>query len=214
MTKRKRSDEEELQPPSKKLRSDFSTQLDLGQLSDELVLKILIHLPVSELAIVQRCVLLAHTFRLANTRRVCRRLQWLSTDSELWKRKYYLRWVRPRALRIPGVKDAESSSALLYSSKLAKWLDHSHLIQGGRETDWKRQYRLRYNWWYGRLRLAQHGHVGLTFLLGEGAAEFKNLRSHSHRHLRYLSNSTTVSSILWIRNMAFGRGLRSRNHTC
>jgi hypothetical protein len=44
---------------------------------------------------------------------------------------------------------------LHYSSKLAKWLDHGHLIQRGAETDWKRQYRLRYNWWRGSCKVRE-----------------------------------------------------------
>ena len=80
----------------------------------------------------------------------------LAGDSELWKQKYYARWVRPRVLRIPGLKETESSSnALHYSSKLAKWLDHGHLIQQGMDTDWKRQYRLRYNWWRGSCKVRE-----------------------------------------------------------
>jgi hypothetical protein len=86
--------------------------------------------------------------------RLCRRLQRLAGDSELWKEKYYSRWVRPRALRIPGLRDTlASSEAFRYSSKLAKWLDDGHLLQEGRCTNWKRQYRLRDNWWQGHCRV-------------------------------------------------------------
>jgi hypothetical protein len=88
--------------------------------------------------------------------RVSSRLRRLASDSELWKQKYYARWVRPRALRIPGLKETNSSSdALRYSSRLAKWLDHGHLIQQGTDTDWKRQYRLRYNWWRGSCKVRE-----------------------------------------------------------
>jgi hypothetical protein len=88
--------------------------------------------------------------------RVSSRLRRLASDSELWKRKYYARWVRPRALRIPGLKETDfSSDALRYSSRLAKWLDHGHLIQQGTDTDWKRQYRLRYNWWRGSCKVRE-----------------------------------------------------------
>lgn len=88
--------------------------------------------------------------------RLSHRLQRLAGDSELWKERYYERWVRPRALRIPGLKDTTASSeALRYSSKLAKWLDDGHLIQQGRRTNWKRQYRLRDNWWRGHCKVRE-----------------------------------------------------------
>lgn len=88
--------------------------------------------------------------------RLSRRLYALAGDSELWKEKYYTRWVRPRALRIPGLKDSSTSSkAFRYSSKLAKWLDHGHLVQRGYKTNWKRQYRLRDNWWRGHCKVRE-----------------------------------------------------------
>jgi hypothetical protein len=92
----------------------------------------------------------------ADLSRVSHRFQRLAGDSELWKEKYYARWVRPRALRIPGAKDATASSkAFRYSSKLAKWLDEGHLVQHGRKTDWKRQYRLRDNWCRGHCKVRE-----------------------------------------------------------
>lgn len=56
MAKRKRPGEDDPQTPSKKHRNDANSKLELRRLSDELVLKILVLLPVSELATVQRCV--------------------------------------------------------------------------------------------------------------------------------------------------------------
>ena len=157
MTKRKRHDEDGQQPPTKRICSDIFCQLELSELSDELVLKILTYLPIEDLAIAQRCVKnLPARKEITDTERVSSRLRRLAGDSELWKQKYYGRWVRPRALRIPGRKETESSSgALHYSSKLAKWLDHGHLIQRGTDTDWKRQYRLRYNWWRGSCKIRE-----------------------------------------------------------
>jgi hypothetical protein len=48
-----------------------------------------------------------------------------------------------------------SSEAFRYSSKLAKWLDDGHLIQQGHKTNWKRQYRLRDNWWRGHCKVRE-----------------------------------------------------------
>jgi hypothetical protein len=58
MMKRKRSDEDGRQQPSKKVRSDNFCQLELSKLSDELLLKILTHLPIEDLAVAQRYVTL------------------------------------------------------------------------------------------------------------------------------------------------------------
>ncbi|ERF77158.1 hypothetical protein EPUS_08462 [Endocarpon pusillum Z07020] len=139
MPKRRRLEEERPAQPAKKPRLRFD--YDISLLSDEVILKILTYLPISDLATCQR---------------LCHRLQRLAGDSELWKEKYYARWVRPRALRIPGLKDTiASSEAFRYSSKLAKWLNDRHLIQEGRRTDWKWQYRLRDNWWRGHCKVRE-----------------------------------------------------------
>ena len=55
--------------------------------------------------------------------------------------------MRPRALRIPGIRDHSGSAAsLFYSSRISRWLEDKHLVLGGDETDWKKQYKLRHNW--------------------------------------------------------------------
>lgn len=57
-------------------------------------------------------------------------------------------------MRIPCSKDSTAPlGALRYSSKLAKWLDDGHLVQQGRKTNWKQQYRLRDNWWRGQCKV-------------------------------------------------------------
>lgn len=77
----------------------------------------------------------------------------IASDSQLWKSAYYDRFVRPRAVRIPGVRDAGSSNrSLLYSSKISKWLEDGHLVKRGGSTNWKRQYKLRHNWSRGRCK--------------------------------------------------------------
>jgi len=56
MAKRKRPGDDEQQCPSKRIRSESFSQLELSKLSDELVLKILTYLPIEDLAVAQRCV--------------------------------------------------------------------------------------------------------------------------------------------------------------
>src|SRR5438045_3603731 len=61
----------------------------LSALSDELLIRILHLLPISALL---NCHFLSH------------RLYRLSSDSQIWKNLYYNRFVLPRALRIPGIR--------------------------------------------------------------------------------------------------------------
>lgn len=80
----------------------------------------------------------------------------LAGDSELWKRQYYSRWVRPRARRLANTKRADTApSKVEYSPRVSTWLDHSHLAKDGRPTNWKRQYRLRHNWSKGICRVTE-----------------------------------------------------------
>ncbi|KAK9643194.1 hypothetical protein V6Z96_008511 [Aspergillus fumigatus] len=103
----------------------------LSLLSDELLLQILSFLPIPSLLICQR---------------VSRRFHALAGDSELWKRQYYSRWVRPRARRVANIRHATlCASKATYSPHVSTWLGHSHLAEG-KVTNWKRQYRLRHNW--------------------------------------------------------------------
>ena len=97
----------------------------------------------------------------ANCIRVSRSFRLLASDSQVWKEKYYERWVLPRFLRTPGLRDAENISlGLQYSSRRARWLDDAHLVTPGRKTDWHKQYRLKHNWNRGqcRTRRAEIGH--------------------------------------------------------
>ncbi|MCJ1468087.1 hypothetical protein MMC07_006714 [Pseudocyphellaria aurata] len=113
----------------------------LSTLSDELILRTLSYLPVSELIVCER---LSH------------RLSGLAKDSQLWKSAYYNQFVRPRASRIPGLRDREPSArSLIYSSKISKWLEDDHLVKRGRATNWKRQYKLRHNWSRGSCKVSE-----------------------------------------------------------
>ncbi|KAL9123147.1 MAG: hypothetical protein Q9187_000292 [Circinaria calcarea] len=104
----------------------------LSRLSDELLLRALSFLPVPALTVCQR---LSHRFHV------------LAGDPQLWKSAYYSRFVRPRASRIPGIRDQDVPAAsLLYSSRLSKWLEDEHLVRRGTKTNWKKQYKLRHNW--------------------------------------------------------------------
>jgi len=95
------------------------------------------------------CHHLSLTERPANLSfcRLSQRFYTLAGDPQLWKSAYYQRFVRPRASRIPGIRDqGVTSGSLFYSSRISKWLEDEHLVRKGMETDWKRQYKLRHNW--------------------------------------------------------------------
>ncbi|KAL8712862.1 MAG: hypothetical protein Q9220_003070 [cf. Caloplaca sp. 1 TL-2023] len=138
MVKRGREDTEN-ESPNKRLRSDIVDRFSV--LSDELLLVLLSYLPIYDLT---RCEQLS------------RRLKLLASDSQIWKAAYYERFVRPRAARIPGLRETSGvNKSLLYSSKLSKWLEDGHLVRRGGSTNWKRQYKLRHNWARGSCKKSE-----------------------------------------------------------
>ncbi|KAF2156190.1 F-box domain-containing protein [Myriangium duriaei CBS 260.36] len=142
----KRARDEEPSPypgQLKRTRLDSRHTDRVSKLSHELTLRILSNLSVNDLAVCHR---------------VSRHFRDLSSDSQLWKAHYYNRFVRPRAARIPSVRSDASGDAgqqLHFSSKLSKWLDEDKLVRKGRETNWKRQYKLRHNWAQGTCSVSE-----------------------------------------------------------
>ena len=134
LSKRSRKDQEKADLPDR-----------LSSLSSELLLHILSFLPISSLNICQR---LSHRFYL------------LAGDSELWKRQYYTRWVKPRARRLANATGRRFANVLpprkvKYSPRVSTWLGHGHLAEEGRVSHWKTQYRLKHNWSKGICRLTE-----------------------------------------------------------
>ncbi|CAL3971950.1 unnamed protein product [Diplocarpon coronariae] len=133
----------------------------LSKLSDELLIRILHLLPLPNL-------LRGHL--------VSRRFYRLSTDSQLWKNLYYDRFVLPRALRIPGIKNGSSKEeALVFSSRRSKWLGEEALVNrdDGKRTDWKGRFRLRHNWSRGvcevrEIRLKEERSAGMLVRMADG----------------------------------------------
>ncbi|KAI0162122.1 hypothetical protein GGR57DRAFT_489885 [Xylariaceae sp. FL1272] len=113
----------------------------LSPLSDELLVRILAFLPISD---------------LLNLAPVSNRFYHLSGDSQVWKQLYYSRFVLPRALRIPGFRDGSARAGKLhYSSRRTIWADGRRGGWVDMHTDtetrnWKRQYKLRHNWARGK----------------------------------------------------------------
>lgn len=111
----------------------------LSSLSDELLLRILSYLPLS------------HLLGLSP---VSHRFNRLSSDSQLWRQLYYMHFVLPRAIRIPGFRPNAGPSDSPASNRTV--IRHCgadlrrYKEQGGHGVDWKRQYKLRHNWSRGK----------------------------------------------------------------
>lgn len=137
----------------------------LSPLSDELLIRILSYLS------------LPHLLAVAP---VSHRFHHLSEDSQLWKALYYARFVLPRAMRIPGFREGKLDSRLRdhklhYKGRRALWADgrlgglvrtevernehglprmrldqEEDTARGNVRVNWKRQYKIRYNWARGK----------------------------------------------------------------
>ena len=114
----------------------------LDSLSDELLIHILQLLPLETLVQCQR---------------LSRRFYTLAGDSQIWKNIYYTRFVLPRALRIPGIRNASRDDALNFSSRRSLWLGEDALVNpvDGKKTNWKGQYKLRHNWSIGACEIQE-----------------------------------------------------------
>ncbi|KAJ5156510.1 hypothetical protein N7492_009313 [Penicillium capsulatum] len=140
MPKRPREEVQDDLPPAKRTRGKNGSSGRLSTLSNELLLHILSFLPMRSLNVCQR---------------ISRRFYSLGADSELWKRQYYTQWVRPRARRLANARRSSLPVKAEYTPKVSTWLDHSHLADKGKVTNWKRQYRLRHNWAIGSCRVTE-----------------------------------------------------------
>ncbi|KAJ4348684.1 uncharacterized protein N0V89_010062 [Didymosphaeria variabile] len=186
--KRSRENGDHSERPSKVRRIPAVDRL--SQLPTELLIRILGCVPVSSLLLCQR---------------LSKKFKRLAVDSELWKAAYYKNFVLPRASRIPGIKDTNATSdQLRYSSKLSKWLDDGHLIEDGRKTNWKQQYRLRHNWAQGQCAVSEivvaesPPEPPLLVMMSHGtifaADSISGLRAWSTAHERDLIASIDLSS--------------------
>ncbi|KAL2825411.1 hypothetical protein BDW59DRAFT_72344 [Aspergillus cavernicola] len=143
MPKRRIDNELSKSHPPKRLRTTTSGHKTdhLSSLSNEILLHILSFLSIPSLLTCQR---------------LSRRFRALSGDSELWKRQYFSKWVRPRARRLAIARRTSfPQSKFEYSPRVSTWLDHGHLDRDDRITNWKRQYQLRHNWSQGTCRVTE-----------------------------------------------------------
>ncbi|KAL4815949.1 hypothetical protein BDW67DRAFT_175992 [Aspergillus spinulosporus] len=141
MLKRHNDELTDSSPPKRLRVAEDMRQIDrISSLSDEILLHILSFLPIPALLTCQR---LSHRFYV------------LTLDSELWKRQYFSKWVRPRARRLAvSRRTSFPPSNFEYSPRVSTWLDHGHLNKDG-ATNWKRLYQLRHNWSKGTCRVTE-----------------------------------------------------------
>jgi len=133
MSKRKAVSDLDTCPVSKAAR--FGSD-HLSILSDELLLRIFLYIPVET---------------LATCHRVSRRLKAIAGDAELWKAAYHERFIMPKVLR----HFAGKRRTARLQSNLGKWLDEQDLVRAGQKTNWKRQYKIRSNWAKGSCDLSE-----------------------------------------------------------
>ncbi|KAK2880095.1 hypothetical protein FQN49_000573 [Arthroderma sp. PD_2] len=133
MLKRALHEDSPQEPPAKRTRQPDR----LSSLSDELLLHVLSFLSIPSLI-------------------TCQRFAALAGDSELWKRKYYSRWVWPRARRIRQVRQGSTARrSIEYSPRVSNWFNHGPLTKVGEDRNWKGQYRLQHNWSRGSCRVTE-----------------------------------------------------------
>ena len=130
MPKRK---ELETEAPSKKRLKSHHARLDrLSSLSDELLLRIFSFVSENELAV---------------SHRVSRRIGRIAGDSQLWRGKYYERFMLPRLRRRRSPAVSNRPNIGIFSG-LSRWLDEANLFEG-KVCNWKKQYKLSHNWAIG-----------------------------------------------------------------
>lgn len=154
----------------------------LSSLSDELLLRVLSYLSLSELNV---------------SRTISRKFNRLAGDSHLWKALYYDRFVRPRVARLPGIDPY--SANLHFSSRFSKWPEDEILVKSDGERNWKYEYKKRHNWSKGacdvsEIEVAERPPIPpLLVCLHEGvvytADSISGLRAWSSRKERKLLGS-------------------------
>jgi hypothetical protein len=140
--RRRSSASEHPQSPISKRTKTRHPDDHLDRLSDELLIHILQLLPLET---------------LLQCHRLSRRFYTLAGDSQIWKNLYYTRFVLPRALRIPGIRNTPRDDVLNFSSRRSLWLGEDALVSplDGKKTNWKGQYKLRHNWSIGACEIQE-----------------------------------------------------------
>jgi hypothetical protein len=114
-------------------RNELHSFGSIAKLSDEILLNIFELLPLSQIIACQG---------------VSHRWQELSTDPELWKRLYFLRFVEPRLAHV------HSRTRTRIASR--DWWNNERTHKDGEERkDWKHLFKVRHNWHNGRCAVSE-----------------------------------------------------------
>ncbi|EMC96333.1 hypothetical protein BAUCODRAFT_70614 [Baudoinia panamericana UAMH 10762] len=188
MKRQRDADEIVLQPATK--RTKTSRVDHLSRLSDELILRVLGALSVSQLIVCER---------------LSRKYRSLAGDNSLWKGLYYHNFVRPRATRLRQSRDRdEVDGDRFLSSGGSRWLDDEHLVRHEGRTNWKKQFRLRQNWQKGsavvnEIQVAEEASVPPTLVqMNDGIiymADRTGLRAWSAKGSRKMVAQTSLEAL-------------------
>lgn len=138
----KRSQVEIEEPPRKRqcrtlsgssLEAQTSSISGIARLSDELLLNIFEMLPLPQII---QCQSVSH------------RWQHISTDPELWKHLYFLRFVKPRLAQVHSRNRSRLASRDWWNN------ERTH-TEGESRRDWKQLFKLRHNWHKGRCAVSE-----------------------------------------------------------
>jgi hypothetical protein len=132
-------EEEELSLPFKRRRSNTASSTPavqvssshIGRLSDEILLAIFERLSLEQLLLCQP---------------VSHRWHKISTDPELWKRLYFLRYVKPRLVHLRSRRHIASRDW---------WMTETTQDESGEKKDWKHLFKVRHNWHKGRCAISE-----------------------------------------------------------
>jgi hypothetical protein len=105
----------------------------ISRLSDELLLHVFQQLPLEQILICQS---------------VSQRWQHISTDPELWKKLYFVRFVQPRLAHI-------HSRTRTRLATRDWWRNEQTQTDGEPRKDWKRLFKIRHNWHKGRCAISE-----------------------------------------------------------
>ena len=113
--------------------SDALSFCHISKLSDEILLNVFQMLPLEQILSCQG---------------VSHRWQSISTDPELWKRLYFIRFVRPRLSHV-------HSRTRTRIATRNWWNNERTQTEGEPRKDWKQLFKLRYNWHKGRCAVSE-----------------------------------------------------------
>ena len=105
----------------------------ISKLSDELLLHVFHELPLEQILACQS---------------VSQRWHHISTDSELWKRLYFIRFIKPRLAHIHSRTRTRLASQ-------AWWQNERTQTDDEPRKDWKRLFKIRHNWHRGRCVISE-----------------------------------------------------------